>query len=398
MAVSPRFLTAFSLNNVGQYPEVNALGALALLFLARGRGLLLAGFLLGLAFWQQLVALYFLIVAAFAVLVTPALRRGRHLAEALLGFVAGSYPVWIWNAAHGWATFDFFRRGGKNPLDRLASLPDRIETTLSVSFPKLFGLTDLGAPEALGLVLGLALPLLVLGMGWARRREIRQRRGASPAFLAVALLAVAVSVFAVSKFSHRGARRPRYLIPVYTSVAVAVGWAVAALGRRSRLLAAAAATAVLGLNTASLVPWLGARAAAQAHDEAFLRALVDWDVRTGYSGFWVAPKSTFLAEGRVVLSGELGPDVSWVHPPHSAQVREEGPDAYILRGEDLAEAFAARLAALGVRYSRDEVSGFIVFHDLSRPVPLEAVADYDAGTAPPPRAEETEPSDPLPPD
>ena len=29
MAMSPRFLVAFSLNNVGQYPEVNALGALA---------------------------------------------------------------------------------------------------------------------------------------------------------------------------------------------------------------------------------------------------------------------------------------------------------------------------------------------------------------------------------
>jgi len=33
MALSPRFLVAFSLNNVGQYPEVNALGALALMAL-----------------------------------------------------------------------------------------------------------------------------------------------------------------------------------------------------------------------------------------------------------------------------------------------------------------------------------------------------------------------------
>jgi hypothetical protein len=72
--VSPRFLTAFSLNNVGQYPEVNALGTLALLLLTPGTGLLLVGFVLGLALWQQLLALYFILTAALAALVTPALR------------------------------------------------------------------------------------------------------------------------------------------------------------------------------------------------------------------------------------------------------------------------------------------------------------------------------------
>ena len=64
MAVSPRFLTAFSLNNVGQYPEVNALGTLALMLLTPGAGLLLPGFVLGLALWQQLLALYFILAAA----------------------------------------------------------------------------------------------------------------------------------------------------------------------------------------------------------------------------------------------------------------------------------------------------------------------------------------------
>jgi hypothetical protein len=386
MAVSPRFLTAFSLNNVGQYPEVNALGALALVVLARSRGLLLAGFLLGLALWQQLVAVYFLLAAGLVVALTPALRRRRLLLDGVVGFLAGSCPVWFWNAAHGWRTFDFFRKGGKNPLDRLAGLPDRLDAMASVSFPKLFGLTDVGASGALATSLALSLPLLVVGLVWSRRREIRERRAASPALLVGALFAVVLSVFVVSKYSHRGAGRPRYLIPLYTPVAVAAGWGFVAFWRRSPIAAALAAAAVVRLNAASAGPWLTARSEAQQTDETFVRALADWGVRTGYAGFWIAPKSTFLAEGRFVLSGDLGPDASWVHPGHSARVREAGPDAFILRGDDVAAAFAARLKTLDVRYRRDDISGFVVFHGLSRRVALEEVEGYERGLPAPAQA------------
>jgi hypothetical protein len=164
MAVAPRFLAAFSLNNVGQYPEVNALGAAALALLAAGGGPLGAGFVVGLALWQQLVAVYFLAVVALALLVTPDWRRPVPFTGALAGLVAGTYPIWAWNAAHGWATFDFFRRGGKNPLERLAGVPERLERTVAVSFPKLFGLSDLGATEVLAAALGLLLPALVVAM------------------------------------------------------------------------------------------------------------------------------------------------------------------------------------------------------------------------------------------
>ena len=377
MAVSPRFLVAFSLNNVGQYPEVNALGALALVALSARGALLAAGFLLGLAVWQQLLAVYFVATAAVLVLATPELRRLRRIADAAVGFVAGSYPLWVWNAANGWATFDLFRRGGKQPADRIAGLPDRIERTLSVSFPKLFGLTDLGAGPGLALVLGLILPALVFVMAVRSRADIRQRRGRSPALVALVLFVTVVSIFAASKFSHRGAQRPRYLMPVYTSVAVAFGWGIASLARRSRVAAAAAGAAVLGANLVGLVPWLQGRGEAEARDRALLAELDRLHVRTGYAGFWVAPKYTFLAEGRVVLSGELGPIVSWVHRGHAARVRDEGPDAYVVGPGNLATAFEARLNELACPFRRTDVAGLVVFHGLCRRVSLEEVAGYD---------------------
>ena len=377
MALSPRFLVAFSLNNVGQYPEVNALGALGLVALCTRGALLAAGFLLGLAVWQQLLAVYFVATAAVLVLATPALRRPRGIAEMVGGFFCGSYPLWVWNAANGWATFDLFRRGSKQPVDRIAGLPDRIERTLAVSFPKMFGLTDLGAGPDLALILGAVLPALVLVMAVARRTEIRERRGRSPALVAFVLFVTVVSVFATSKFSHRGAQRPRYLMPVYTSVAVAFGWGIASLGRRSRVASVAAAAAVLGANMVGLLPWLQGRGEAEARDRVLLAELDRLHVRTGYAGFWVAPKYTFLAEGRLVLSGELGPIVSWVHPGHAARVRETGPDAYLVDTGALATAFEARLNELACPYRRTDVSGVAIFHDLCRRVSLEEVAGYE---------------------
>jgi len=381
MAVPPRFLMAFSLNNVGQYPEVNALGALGLALLAGHRGLVLPCFLIGLAAWQQLLGVYFVIVAAVALALTPEWRRAGPAAGALAGFLAGSYPVWVWNAAHGWATFDFFRRGGKEPAARIAGIPDRLAQTLSVSFPKMFGLTDAGVPAVAATALGLALPLLVVVMLWARRREMRERRGRRAVFLVGVLFVVVLGVFCVSKFSYRGLRRPRYLIPIYTSTAVALGWGLDALARRSRVAAAAAALSVVGLDATGLVPWLRGRSPVAAADRAFLQKAQELGIRTGYSGFWIGPRFSFLSEGRLVLSGELGPDVSWVHPAHADRVRSEGPDALVVDQPDLARALERRLDSLGVRHERTDVSGLTILHHLSRPVRLEELTGYDAQEA-----------------
>ncbi len=383
MAVAPRFLTAFSLNNVGQYPDVNALGTLGLAVLALGGGVFGAAFLVGLAVWQQLLGVYFVLVLGLAVLVTPALRRLRVLGQGGLGFLAGSYPLWIWNAANGFATFDIFRRGGKNPADRHLGLHERIERTVAVSLPKLFGLSDLGIEGAAAALLGLLLPVAIVAMTIAKRGEIARLRGRSPVLLCALLLVVVMGVFAASKFSNRGASRPRYLMPIYTSAAVAFGWGLAALGRRSRALAVGAGCLVLGANAAGTIPWLLGRRSADARDRALVSTLNDLGVKTGYAGFWVAPKYTFLSEGRLVLSGELGPDASWVYPPHAVLVRNQGPDAFVVVQGPLVDGMAARLQMLGVDHRITRVSGMAIFSGFTRPVSLEDVEGYDGATRSP---------------
>jgi len=270
-------------------------------------------------------------------------------------------------------------------MDRLTGLPEQLQRTFTVSFPKLFGLTDAGVPTVLATIIGLAITGLVLGMAWSTRPVFREKRGRTAALLAVFFLIV-VGTFAVSKFSHRGAQRPRYLLPVYTSCAVAIGWGIAALSRRSKAAAATAALAMVGLNAVGLVPWLAARAHAQDRDRAFLDTLARLGVRTGYAGFWIGPKYTFLSDGQVVLSGELGPDVSWVHQGQAALVRKTGPDALVV-DPDLAPSLEARLRSLGCTFERTESIGQVVYHDLSRRVSLEDLAGFDVESARQPAAE-----------
>src|SRR5204863_112753 len=174
-------------------------------------------------------------VAALAVPLTHEWRRARRVAGGLAGFLAGSYPIWAWNAEHGWATLDFFRRGGKQPAERLAGLPDRPAQVAARGFPQMFGLTGAG----------------------------------------------------------------------------------------------------------------------------------------------IGPRFSFLSEGRLILSGELGPDVSWVHGAHAERVRTAGPDALVVDQPGLARALERRLDALGVRHERTDVDGFTILHRFSRRVALEELSGYD---------------------
>jgi hypothetical protein len=218
------------------------------------------------------------------------------------------------------------------------------------------------------------------------RREMREKRGQSSALLVLGLFVIVVGTFAVSKFSHRGAQRPRYLMPVYTSSAVAVGWGVAELSRRSKAATAVAALGIVGLNGVGLVPWLRARAHAQERDRTFLETLARLGVRTGYAGFWIGPKYTFLSDGGVILSGELGPDVSWVHQGQSHIVRTTGPDALVI-DPGLAAALEARLRSLGTTFERTESIGQVVYHHFSRRPTLEDLAGFDLETEPRPAGE-----------
>ena len=402
LALGPRFLTVFSLNCVGQYVDVLALGGVALALLARAlddgargaaaRGTYLAiGVLLGAAFWQQPVALSYVAVAAVVLALRAATWRDPWTLLVPAGGLVGALPVLLWNVQHGWASRDIL---GREPVELRAqaeALPHLIGRTLSVSFPILSGLSPnhpWGEVPGVRAAAAWLFPLLLAAYVAVRRKDFAEwarRALPSPAVLAPLLMTFCLALFwAVAAGSVY--RRPRYLLPVVAASAVHAGvlgaWAFA----RSRAGAVAALGVVLALHVAGALPRLRASGEIARHQEDIVRSLEGKAIRTGYSDFSIsAPVTMFTAE-RIVLSPALGPTPAYESEAQARRVAEDGPDAYVLPPEDDPERFAAALRALGVTFQM-ETNPVTVFYGLSRRVRLEEVAGFrgpqrDTGSPP----------------
>jgi hypothetical protein len=394
LALPPRFLAVFSLNSVGQYVDVLALGGLALALVARpdtSRGAAAAaGVLLGAAFWQQPVALSFVAAA----LVALALRRGTGVAWALVGIAVGALPVLLWNLQHDWASGDILGREPSALRAQVEALPRLVRRTLTISFPILGGLTP-GHPWAeiaparwlaLAVIPGAFAAFLAVE-GRAIAGSIR-RREASPALLPAVLILAALALWWATA-SGKVYWRPRYLLPVVAATAVHLGVVFGRLWGRSRAAAALATAAVLVLNVAGLAfpPEAGVTPRLFAGREIaepyarLVRSLEGKGVRTGYADFSLSAPVTMFTGERIILSSRLGPTPAYESDLHAKAVAERGPDAYVLRADDDPAAFAAVLDALGVTYQLD-LDPVPVFYRLSRRVPVEEVAGFRGGVAP----------------
>jgi len=401
LAVSPRFLTVFSLNCVGQYVDVLALGGLALLVLARllsedrrgaeARGsYLVVGLLLGAAFWQQPVALAYVGAAAAVFALRRATWRDGWALLFPLGLFVGALPALMWNMQNHWQSGDIMGVQAEGLQAQVDALPYLIRRTLTISFPTLAGLSpghpwgDIWPAAAVGYGL---IPAAFVGYLALRGREIaaslRQGRP-SPALLPLLLLACCLAQWwAVA--AGRIYWRPRYLLPVIAATAIHLGVAVAWLWPRTRALAALILAAVLAINVSGTWPRLRSGAAVAEPYERLVHSLEAKQIRTGYADFSIsAPVTMFTAE-RIVFSSRLGPTASYESERHTRKVAGEGPDAYVLRADDDPERFAAVLRSLGVSYKLD-IDPFPIFYAFSRRVPLEEVAGF--------RGEE--PSEPAP--
>jgi hypothetical protein len=390
LALGPRFLTVFSLNCVGQYVDVLALGGAALVLLARlldddGRGFtargryLSIGLLLGAAFWQQPVALSYAAVAALVLAWRPETRRDPWTLLAPLGAALGALPVLIWNIQHGWASRDIL---GREPSDLRAQaevLPHLVARTVSVSFPVLAGLSP-NHPWAdlpgVRLVTVWLLPLFLLSYLAARRQDLRAwLRGRPTTAMLTPLLTVACLALFWAVASGSVYRRPRYLLPVLAAGAVHAGVLSAWLWARSRAASVGALALLLALNVSGTVPRLAASEAIARRYEDIVRALDEKGIRTGYSDFSIAAPVTMFTSERILISPGLGPTPAYESDAQARQVAERGPDAYVLTPEDDPDQFAAVLRGLGVGF-RVETKPVTVFYGLSRRVRLEEVAGF----------------------
>jgi hypothetical protein len=419
LAISPRFLTVFSLNCVGQYVDVLALGGLALVLLARllagdrrgaeARGIyLVAGLLLGAAFWQQPIALAYIGVALLALALRRATWRDAWSLLLPVGAFIGALPVLLWNVENHWQSGDIMGREPGELAAQADALLHLLRRTLTISFATLSGLSP-GHPgahlwpvAAVGYVLvpgALAFYLALRGREIAS--SLREGRP-SPALLPPLLLACCLAQWwAVA--AGRIYWRPRYLLPVTAATAMHLGVIVAWLWLRGvwgvprsappsstserrfipRVLGALILGALLAVNVSGTWPRLRSGAEVAAPYERLVRSLEAKQIRTGYADFSISAPVTMFTGERIVFSSRLGPTASYESDRHTQKVAREGPDAYVLRGDDDPERFAAVLRSLGVSYKLD-VDPFPIFYGFSRRVRLDEVAGFRGEEEPEP--------------
>ena len=388
LAIGPRFPTVFLLNSVGQYADVLALGGAALALLARvlqedrsGREARAAyfaiGLLLGAAFWQQPVALSYVLAAAGVLALRRRTGRDPWTLAVAAGLAVGALPVLLWNLQNGWGSGEIL---GREPADMVAqaeALPAAVARTFTVSFAILGGLSP-GHPWASVTVVR-ALAAAVIPAAFAaflllRGREMLRsvRVGSPSAALVTPLLMLAALALFWSVAAGSVHWRPRYLLPVVAATAVHLGVVVAWLARRSRLLAATALAPLLALNAAGFLPRAREARDAQQQYRELVRALDEKGIRTGYADFSISAPVTMFTGERILLSPRLGPTPAYTSASQEARVAARGPDAFVLRPRDDVEGFAGVLRALGVGF-RLETGPVPVFHGLTRRVTIEEV-------------------------
>jgi hypothetical protein len=399
LAISPRFLTVFSLNSVGQYVDVLALGGLALALLARvleGPGgasarapYLALGFLLGAAFWQQPVALAYWVVALAVLAVRRQTWRDPWTGLVLVGLFLGALPVLIWNLGNHWDSSFILGREPSEVQAQIAAIPELAERTVEVALPILSGLSPRHPWVRLSLVRPAAtalLPLLLLGYLAAKGREIwRSLRAGrpSPAVLPPLLMAACLVLF-WSVAAGLVYRRPRYLLPLLAASAIHLGVLSALAWRRPWLRPAVAVVmaALLAFAVVGTAPRFRQAAPLAAEYRRLVEALDRLQIRTAYSDFSISAPVTMFTRERILVSPRLGPTPSYESESLASRVDRAGPDAYILPPGDDPELFSAELRRHGVSF-KSVLDPLPVFYDLHPRIRAEEVRGFRGETLAP---------------
>jgi hypothetical protein len=361
-AFAPPFVTRYSLSNDGNYVEVLALGTWALLFAVRWVGsptprivALVAGLLLGLAFWCHILAVIPLVVVGLVLLLYDPRRALRSLPALAAGWVLGNAPGLFWNLANHGESFRYLLPGGTSVAgaDSGPGSLTRLSGLLTDHLPVLLGY-DLGygpRTDAALLLLGwVGLALLVFAIVRSATVAWRSSTPALAALLLFGAVNLAVAVVALPYLPGNA----RYILFLTGPAAILLASAMAptAPGR------VALALLIAGGGAASLAQLPGTVRTDERWRE-FVAALEASGVRACYTDFYIATRVNFLSGERIVCSAKLGPTTTEYFYGYRRHVEAAESAALIAANTTAARKIEERLRERAVAFER---------HDLLKPV------------------------------
>jgi hypothetical protein len=367
VAVAPPFVTRYSLSNDGNYVEVLAFGTWALVLAClwsqdkarRPQQALMAGILLGLAFWCHILALFYIVTIGL-VLAASGPRAWNSFLRCGFGAALGYFPGLLWNARHDWLSMSYLL-GGKS-VGELSHGPGaikRLALLFREQLPILMGYEPIDPRWLDGLRLAiawLALASVAFALGCA---VIRAWRGSRPDRVLI-VFTTANIVICVSALPHIPGI-PRYIL--FLTAPFAVLLATTFGGSRARIgLLALVLYGALG----SWALWPAARDRDQARRQ-LASGLELLGVRHCYTDFSLAPLINFLSEERVICTAKLGPTTTEYFFEHRQAVEDASEAAFVPINLAAAAKLERRLARLGVSYQRTDLTRPVIYR-LSRKV------------------------------
>jgi hypothetical protein len=279
--------------------------------------------------------------------------------------VLGAAPSLLWNAANGWASFEYLLPGGTPVGDAHVgpALATRVRGLFLDHLPVLLGY-DPGYAAAVDVALRAAalgaLALTVAAFVAAARASGRPACPVRRVVLWLALVNVTVVLAALPYLPGN----PRYLLFLVPALAIVL----ARLLRAPRARPGFVALVALGA--------LGSLAQAPGAFEADRRwrdlaaTLEAASERWCYADFYIATKVNFLSEERVICSAKLGPTTTEYFFAYREAVDAAPFAAFVAVNDDNAQKLERRLQRLGVTYQRLDVMKPILLR-LSRKVDPE---------------------------
>jgi hypothetical protein len=379
---SPAFVTRYSLSNDGNYVEVLALGTWALWLAARAtietgeraRLALMAGLLLGLAFWCHILAVIHLAAIGLLCVAVARLSAWRPLLALAAGFALGYGPGWLWNLANDWDSFHYLLPGAARSVGTgeageasVTGFAEKLWLMLTDHTPVLMGY-DTGYGPFLDRLLLVVAWLGVAMAGFAAatvaRRALREKSWPLATLLLFALVNVGVVALALPHVPGN----PRYLlflmsvVPVFLADVFGRG---ALRAPQTAALGVLIATGALA-SLAQVPPTL----TQDARWREFVAQLELDGVRHCYTDFFLATRINFLSAERVVCSAKLGPFTTEYFFAYREAVERAPAAAFIPVNRTAAARLERRLAELGVTFERRDLVKPVLF-GLSRKVDPE---------------------------
>lgn len=380
LGLGPAFLHIWSLKARGGYIETLVLGQL-ILFLAltviyKSRGELwrfwLLGLLMGLAFWVHAITLPFIVAPLLLYLYHKGRQvSGRGALLLALGFVVGCLPFIVYNVQTGGDSFRAFLAGGTTPRQVARNLRGFV----LYSLPILLGFLQPTTAENLmaeslraGRILWLFGFLVIALLLVVCLLPLLRRRPEGPVELLSLTLVLIVLLVNGTSFGML-TQEPRYALPIYAAVPLALLWARSARRPAWRffgLLLVVNLIVTLTLDPRLNLPTVEGRSLPYS-----VRPLVSWlreqEINRVYANYWIAYPLIFESDEEIVASVIGGGYNRYIPYAYQVSVAERPAHVFPAESEE-GRAFAVRLEREGVSYRRAEVGGYIVYYDLSKKV------------------------------